>query len=49
MYDKSQKDLGTLIKMNHLMNRLEVIQYLVGDWKSSNNKYVTMTEQIHYV
>lgn len=31
------------------MKRLEVIQFLIGDWKSSNNKYVTMTEQIHYV
>ena len=49
-YDKKQKDIGTLIKLNNLMKRLELIKFLIGDWKSSNqNKYSTLTEQIKYV
>ena len=32
------------------MKRLELIKFLIGDWKSSNqNKYSTVTEQIKYV
>lgn len=44
-YDKKQKDIGTLIKLNNLMKRLELVKFLIGDWKSSNqNKYSTVTE-----
>ena len=39
MYDKSTKDIGVLIKLNNLMKRLELVKYLIGDWKSTNNKY----------
>jgi hypothetical protein len=44
MYDKSTKGIGALIKLNNLMKRLELVKYLIGDWKSTNNKYHTMTE-----
>lgn len=44
-FDKKQKDLGTMIKLNNLMKRMELIKYLVGDWKStSHNKFSTITE-----
>ena len=49
MYDKSMKDIGVLIKMNNLMKRLELVKYLIGDWKSTSNKYISITDQIHYV
>ena len=35
MYDKSLKDMGVLVRMNNLLKRLEVINYLIGDWKPS--------------
>jgi len=44
MYDKSMKDIGVLIKMNNLMKRLELVKYLMGDWKSTSNKYISMTD-----
>lgn len=49
MFDKSQKDIGVLIKLNNLMKRLHLIQHLVGDWKPNNKKYSNVTEQIRYV
>jgi|TARA_B110000285_G_C15115245_1_gene613653 hypothetical protein len=49
MYDKSQKDIGVLIKLNHLMKRLELIHYLTGDWKPTPKKYNTVTEQVKYI
>jgi hypothetical protein len=49
MYDKSQKDIGVLIKLNHLMKRLELIHYLIGDWKPTPKKYNTVTEQVKYI
>ena len=49
MYDKGKKDIGVLIKLNNLMKRLELAKYLVGDWKSTNKKYSSITEQIKYV
>lgn len=41
--------MGVLIKLNNLMKRLEVIKYMIGDWKSTNNKYHSMTDQISYI
>jgi len=26
------------------MKRLELVKYLIGDWKTTNSKYGTMTE-----
>lgn len=49
MYDKSKKDIGVLIKLNHLMKRLELINYLVGEWKPTTKKYNTITEQVKYI
>ena len=49
MYDKSKKDIGVLIKLNNLMKRLELAKYLIGDWKSTNKKYSSITEQVKYV
>lgn len=49
MYDKSLKDVGVMVRMNNLMKRVEVINYLIGNWKSSNNKFVNITEQVKYV
>ena len=49
MFDKSQKDIGVLLKLNNLMKRLEVIRYLIGDWRATPKKYNTITEQIQYV
>jgi hypothetical protein len=43
-YDKSTKNIGVLIKLNNLMKRLELVKHLTGDWKSTNNKYSTVTE-----
>lgn len=43
-YDKQTKNIGVLIKLNNLMKRLELIKHLTGDWKSTNNKYTTVTE-----
>ena len=48
-YDKSTKNIGVLIKLNDLMKRLELVKHLTGDWKSTNNKYSTITEQVKYV
>lgn len=44
MYDKQQKDVGILLKLNHLKKRLEIIKYLTGTWKPTTKKYNTMTE-----
>lgn len=49
MYDKSQKDVGVLLKLNHLKKRLEIVKYLTGSWKPTTKKYNTMTEQVKYV
>lgn len=49
MYDKSQKDVGVLLKLNHLKKRLDIIKYLAGNWKPTTKKYATMTEQVRYV
>ena len=49
MYDKSQKDVGVLLKLNHLKKRLEIIKFLTGTWKPTTKKYNTMTEQVRYV
>ena len=49
MYDKSKKDIGVLVKLNHLMKRMELINYLVGDWKPTTKKYNTITEQVKYI
>jgi len=49
MYDKSQKDVGVLLKLNHLKKRLEIIKHLTGSWKPTTKKYNTMTEQVRYV
>ena len=49
VYDKSRKDLGVLIRLNNLMKRLEVIKFLIGNWKPTTKKYTTMTEQVRYV
>ena len=48
-YDKSSKNIGVLIRLNNLMKRLELVKHLTGDWKSTNNKYSTVTEQVKYV
>jgi len=44
MYDTSRKDIGVLVKINNIMKRIELIKYLIGDWKSTSNKYANMTE-----
>ena len=49
MYNKTQKDIGVLIKLNSLMKRLELIKFMQGNWKPTNKKYLNMTEQISYV
>ena len=38
------KDIGVLVKMNNLMKRLELIKYLIGDWKSTSNKFTSITD-----
>ena len=49
LYDKSQKDVGVLLKLNHLKKRLEIVKYLTGTWKPTTKKYNTMTDQVRYV
>jgi len=44
MYNKSQKDIGVLIKLNGMMKRLELIKYMQGNWKPTNKKYLNMTD-----
>jgi hypothetical protein len=44
LYDKNAKDIGVLVKLNNLMKRLELVRYLIGDWKNTNSRYGTMTE-----
>ena len=44
MYNKSQKDIGALIKLNNLQKRLELIRYLIGDWKPTTKKYTNITD-----
>lgn len=44
MYDKSLKDVGVMVKMNNLMKRLELLRYLIGDWKTNSNKYSNITD-----
>jgi len=46
--DRSQKDLGTLIKLHNLQKRLNFIQYTLGDWKQTS-KYKNLTQQVEYV
>lgn len=31
------------------MKRLEVVKYLIGQWRPTTKKYTTMTDQIKYV
>ena len=38
-----------LIRLNQLIKRLEVIKYLIGNWKPVAKKYATMTDQVAYV
>ena len=38
-----------LIRLNNLAKRLEVVKYLIGNWKPATKKYNTLTEQISYV
>lgn len=49
MYDKSLRDVGVMIKMNALMKRLELIKYVVGDWKTDSKHYSSITELIKYM
>lgn len=49
MYDKSLKDVGVMIKMNSLMKRLELIKFVVGDWKTDSKNYQSITELIKYL
>lgn len=49
MYDKSLRDVGVMVKMNNLMKRMEMIRYLIGDWKTNSNKYSNITDMVHYV
>ena len=49
MYDKSQKDFGVLIRLNNLMKRIELIKYLIGNWKPTTKKYTTITDQMKYI
>ena len=44
MYDKSQKDIGILIRLNNLMKRIELVKYLTGDWKPTTKKYSSVTD-----
>lgn len=48
-YDHTRKDIGVLIRLNQLIKRLEVIKYLIGNWKPVAKKYATMTDQVAYV
>jgi hypothetical protein len=48
-YDHTRKDIGVLIRLNSLIKRLEVIKYLIGNWKPVAKKYATMTDQVAYV
>ena len=38
-----------LIRLNQLIKRLEVIKYLIGNWKPVTKKYATITDQVAYV
>lgn len=49
MYDKSLRDVGVMVKMNNLMKRLELIRFLIGDWKTNSNKYNNITDMTNYV
>jgi hypothetical protein len=44
MYDKKQKDIGVLIRLNNLKKRLDLAKYLIGDWKATNKKYSSITD-----
>ena len=48
-YDHTRKDIGVLIRLNSLTKRLEVIKYLIGNWKPVTKKYSTITDQVAYV
>ena len=48
-FDRSKKDIGVMIRLNNLAKRLEVVKYLIGNWKPATKKYATMTEQVQYV
>ena len=44
MYDKSQKDIGILIRLNNLMKRIELVKYMTGEWKPTTKKYTSVTD-----
>lgn len=44
VYDPNQQHIGVLLRLNSLMKRLEVVKYLIGDWKPSSTKYASVTD-----
>ena len=45
VYDKSKKDMATLMKLNSLKKRVHFIKHVVGDWKPTP-RYKTLTDQV---
>ena len=45
VYDRSKKDMATLMKMNSLKKRVHFINHVLGGWKPTQ-RYKTLTDQI---
>ena len=44
--DRSQKDIGKLIKLNSLQKRVHFIKHVLGGWKPSS-KHSSLSEQVN--
>ena len=45
VFDRSKKEMGTLMKMNSLQKRIHFIKHVLGGWKP-NPRAKTLTDQI---
>jgi len=45
IFDRSKKEMGTLMKLNSLQKRIHFIKHVLGDWKP-NPRAKTLTDQI---
>jgi len=45
VYDRSKKDMATLMRLNSLKKRVHFIKHVLGDWKPTP-RYKTLTDQI---
>ena len=45
IFDRSKKEMGTLMKLNSLQKRIHFIKHVLGGWKP-NPRAKTLTDQI---